>query len=88
MRRARERIKLGEIGVGDLCTKRGITGALVLKIPVPDGSVRANLLAKKLGEAFRDQKGIKIARPQKMDVRVRDLDDSITPRRWRKELRR
>jgi len=81
MRRARERIKLGEIGVGDLCTKCGITGALVLKIPVPDGSVRANLLAKKLGEAFRDQKGIKIARPQKMDVRVRDLDDSITPRR-------
>ena len=80
VRRARQRIKLGEVGVGDLRTKCGITGALVLKIPVPDGPTRADLLAEKLGEALRDQEGVKIARSQKMvDVRMQNLEDSICP---------
>ncbi|XP_018371337.1 PREDICTED: uncharacterized protein LOC108766503 [Trachymyrmex cornetzi] len=80
MRKARDRVNLGEVGVGSLRTRRGATGALVLEVPGPDGHAKADALAVQLGEALRDQEGVVVARLHKMaDIRVRDLEDSISP---------
>ncbi|XP_032690682.1 uncharacterized protein LOC116853647 [Odontomachus brunneus] len=79
MRRARGQIDLGELGIGDLRTRRAVTGALVLEIPGPEGHARANTLANKMAALFADKEDVRIARPTKRaDIRVRDLDDTAT----------
>ncbi|XP_032683373.1 uncharacterized protein LOC116849850 [Odontomachus brunneus] len=79
MRRARGQIDLGELGIGDLRTRRAVTGALVLEIPGPEGHARADALANKMAALFVDKEDVRIARPTKRaDIRVRDLDDAAT----------
>ncbi|XP_032686453.1 uncharacterized protein LOC116851280 [Odontomachus brunneus] len=79
MWRARSQIDLGELGIGDLRTRRAVTGALVLEIPSPEGHARADALANKMAALFADKEDVRIARPTKrVDIRVRDLDDAAT----------
>ncbi|KYN29524.1 hypothetical protein ALC57_01028 [Trachymyrmex cornetzi] len=80
MRRAPEHIDLREMGVEGMRIRRGVSGALILEIPGSDGPARADTLAAKLREALEDREGVKIGRPHKtVDVRIRDLEDSISP---------
>ncbi|XP_032671665.1 uncharacterized protein LOC116844352 [Odontomachus brunneus] len=79
MRRARSQIDLGELGIGDLGTRRAVTGALVLGISGPEGHARADALANRMAALFADKGDVRIARPAKRaDIRVRDLDDAAT----------
>ncbi|XP_032687482.1 uncharacterized protein LOC116851798 [Odontomachus brunneus] len=79
MRRARSQINLEELGIGDLRTRKAVTGALVLEIPGFEGHARADALANRMSALFADKKDVRIARSTKRaDIRVRDLDDAAT----------
>ncbi|XP_032684999.1 uncharacterized protein LOC116850612 [Odontomachus brunneus] len=72
-------IDLSELRIGDLRTRRAATGALVLEIPGPEGQARTDALAKRMSALFADKKDVQIVRLSKRaDIRVGDLDDSIT----------
>lgn len=79
---AKEKIKLPECGIErGLNFKRSLTGALAIELPGPESNIHADNLASKLRALFADKEGVKITRPMKMalkmELRVRDLDDSI-----------
>ncbi|XP_032688237.1 uncharacterized protein LOC116852223 [Odontomachus brunneus] len=79
MRRAMESIDLGELGIGEIRSKRAATDALLLEIPGPESHARADALAGKMSILFADTGNVRIARPSKRaDIRVRDLDDAAT----------
>lgn len=78
IREARQRIPLSKLGIGELRPKRAVTGALMLEIPGDRDGAKADALAGRLSEIVRE-KGVKITRPyKKAELRVRDLDESVT----------
>ncbi|XP_032690371.1 uncharacterized protein LOC116853411 [Odontomachus brunneus] len=79
MRRARNQIDLGELGIGDLRTRRAVTDTLVLEITGPEGHARADALNKRMLALFTHKRDVRIARPMKRaDICVLDLDDAAT----------
>ncbi|XP_032690631.1 uncharacterized protein LOC116853606 [Odontomachus brunneus] len=77
MRRARESINLGELGIGEIRSNKAATGALLLEIPGPESHTRADALASRMSALFADTGDVRIARPSKRaDIRIRDLDDA------------
>ncbi|XP_018375572.1 PREDICTED: uncharacterized protein LOC108769209 [Trachymyrmex cornetzi] len=79
LRKAKERIKLDELGIPELRPRRAKTGAFLLEISGPDSAVKADALAMKLQETFAENGEIKISRPVKTtEIRIDNLDDSIS----------
>jgi hypothetical protein len=79
MGEARKNVSLSELGIPGVKVKRAITGALIMEVPGPKGPEKADKLAEKLANLFAARKGVKVARPSKRgELRVRDLDDSVT----------
>ncbi|XP_032688803.1 uncharacterized protein LOC116852480 [Odontomachus brunneus] len=77
MRRARENIDLGTIGIGEIRTRNAATAALVLGILGPEGHARVD--ASKMSALFAKKEDVRIARPvKKADIRLRNLDDATT----------
>ena len=82
MSAARERIKLkADCGIETVKIKKAVTGADILEVSGPDCAAKADVLAAKMREVLAaDFPGVRIVRPVKMgEVRVMDLDDSVTP---------
>nr|XP_034838764.1 uncharacterized protein LOC117994898 [Maniola hyperantus] len=74
---AKQRVKLADCGILQVRQKKSITGGLVLKVPGPDSTKKADTLAERLRTALADM-GVRIARPVKTgEIRVMDLDESI-----------
>ncbi|KYQ49221.1 Gag-Pol polyprotein [Trachymyrmex zeteki] len=79
MRLAKSRINIDEIGIKEIRPRKTRTGALLLEIPGMESQEKANELANKLREAFRERENVLISRPEKMaDIRIRDLEESVT----------
>ncbi|KOB76092.1 hypothetical protein OBRU01_06676 [Operophtera brumata] len=79
MAAAKARIKLADFGVDTVRTKRAITGGLILEVSGPDCSSKADRLAERMSVALKDL-GVRVVRPVKMgELRLKDLDDSVTP---------
>ncbi|CAH2209136.1 jg18883, partial [Pararge aegeria aegeria] len=78
MAAAKQRINLADCGISHLRQKKAITGGLILEVPGPDSTKKADALAERLRAALADM-GVRIARPVKTgEIRVMDLDESIT----------
>ncbi|XP_075991212.1 uncharacterized protein LOC142986584 [Anticarsia gemmatalis] len=77
--RAKQNIVLadhGISGIAKICV--AATGARKMEIPGPDAEKKADSLAEKLREVLRGD--AIVSRPYKcVDIRVRGLDDSVTP---------
>lgn len=79
MSAAKQKVKLAEFGIDNVRQKKAITGGLILEIGGPECTSKANALASRLTEVLGDMDA-RIARPIKSgEVRVMDLDESITP---------
>ncbi|KYQ55824.1 Gag-Pol polyprotein [Trachymyrmex zeteki] len=79
MKLAKSRINIDEIGIEEIRPRKSRTGALLLEIPGIDSSNKANELASKLKEAFRERENILISRPEKMaEIRIRDIEESVS----------
>ena len=80
MAAAKSKISLQEVGISDLSAQRSITGGLILEIPGKDTSEKADNLAERLRQLFKDEGEIRISRPMnKAEIRISGMDDSITP---------
>lgn len=78
MAAAKERVKLSELGIAEVRQRRALNGGLLLEIAGEESSAKATALAGRLHEAISDM-GVRVARPVKLgEVRVMDLDDSVT----------
>jgi len=81
MRAAREKIPLEQLGITELRPRRALTGALILEVVGDKEGVKANSLAERLSEALAGKEGVTINRPyKKADLRIRDLDESVSAR--------
>lgn len=79
MRLAKSRVDIDMIGIKEIRPRKTRTGALLLEIPGTESYEKANELANKLKEAFRERENVLISRPEKMaDIRIRDLEESVT----------
>ncbi|XP_045536023.1 caskin-1-like [Papilio machaon] len=80
LREARSKLDLKEvIGVEAVQFRRAVTGATIIRIPGATSAPKADILAQKLQEIYKND-DIKISRPEKMvDVKIEGLDDSTTP---------
>jgi len=80
MARAKREIPLGDLGISELKSRRGQTGALILEIGGPDNRDKANRLAKTMADLFAKEEGVKITCPTKMaELRLSGLDpDTVT----------
>jgi len=84
LKEAREKIDLSKIGIQEIKIRRARTGGYIFKISGEGKSAKADCLTAKLRE---EVKGVKIARPCKTsDLRVRNLDDSVSADEVRKAL--
>lgn len=80
METAKSKIRLADFEIETLRQKRALTGGLLLEIIGPDCGQKADKLAAKMREVFSDV-NVKINRPTKKgEIRLRDLDDAISPR--------
>ncbi|XP_011860719.1 PREDICTED: uncharacterized protein LOC105557924 [Vollenhovia emeryi] len=79
MRLIRSQINLGELGIDALKPRRAQTGAIILEISGENAKEKADSLADRMRAVVGNREGVKVTRPAKMaEIRVRDLDDSIT----------
>lgn len=78
MSRAREQIKLADLGIASVRPKRAVTGGLILEIPGADGAQKADRLAEAMAGIFEGSEA-RIARPlKKTELRVTGLIESVT----------
>ncbi|XP_070529759.1 uncharacterized protein [Cardiocondyla obscurior] len=76
---AKSQIDLASLGINELKSRRGLTGSIIYEISGEDNTVKADALSEAMSKVLANCEGVKITRPRKMaDIRVRDLDDSIT----------
>lgn len=78
LKRARERINLGELGIKDPKVRFAANGGVLVEIPGPEGAKMANSLAEKLllvmGEDYKISCPIKFG-----EIRVSGVDPSVGP---------
>ncbi|EFN81747.1 hypothetical protein EAI_02685, partial [Harpegnathos saltator] len=74
---AKKKIDLSDMGIEEMKTRVGATGALVLEIPGEERGRQVDLLADKLRKVLSDR--AKVSRPQKMgEIRIRGLEISTS----------
>lgn len=74
MGKAREKIKLEELGIKSLRPRRGLTGSLVLEIADKDGANKAKSLRDRMQEVLEGMEGVRVTRPLKCsELRIRDI---------------
>lgn len=79
MRKARESIKLQDLGITSLKPRRALNGDLKLEISGKEGAEQAKNLAVKMRDALSSMEGVKITNPTKAsEVRIRDLMDGTS----------
>ncbi|XP_018360093.1 PREDICTED: uncharacterized protein LOC108759244 [Trachymyrmex cornetzi] len=79
MRLAKSRVNIDILDIKEIRPKKVRSGALLLEVPGVEGTSKADKLANKLKEALDDQQNVLIIRPEKTaDMRIRDLEDSMT----------
>lgn len=72
-------IKLSELGISSLKTRKAATDAFILEIAGEDHSSKADNLSARMKDVIDGREGYKIGRPLKtVDVRVKGLDCSST----------
>lgn len=78
LKRARERINLGELGIKDPKVRFAANGGVLVEIPGPEGSKMANTLAEKLSSVMGEE--YRISCPVKFgELRVSGIDPSVGP---------
>ncbi|KPJ21636.1 Uncharacterized 50 kDa protein in type I retrotransposable element R1DM [Papilio machaon] len=79
LKEAKEKLDLQEtIGVESVQFRRAVTGATIICVPGATSAPKADILAQKLQELYKDDT-IKISRPEKStDIRIDGLDDGTT----------
>lgn len=78
MRKARNKVRLEDLGISHVRPKIAATGAVILEIPGEQSAEKADLLVIKLREALQE-KGVRVSRPVKsVDMRVTGLDESVS----------
>ncbi|XP_011688454.1 PREDICTED: uncharacterized protein LOC105450359 [Wasmannia auropunctata] len=79
VKRARENVKLEDLGIQHTRLRTTMSGAVLVEIPGKDMSPKADTLAARLRETFRDS-GVRVARPTlRGEIRLAGLDASIAP---------
>ncbi|XP_017792998.1 PREDICTED: uncharacterized protein LOC108574863 [Habropoda laboriosa] len=77
---AKTKIKLADLSIEGIRSRRAITGAMILEIPGEGEAAKADALAAKMVEMVGGP-DIKIARPiKRQEIRLSGLDDSVTPK--------
>lgn len=77
---AQQHIDLKSLGIEETKIKRAITGGILIQIPGPEKTEKADQLASSLRSVFKNNQDINIGRPVKQaDIRLTGLDDSTTP---------
>lgn len=79
MAEVRTKVKLAEVGLsGGITTKTGATGAMIIEIPGPDLSQKADALADRMRQVLHGREDVRVDRPVRTaKVRIRGLDDSV-----------
>lgn len=77
IRRARSEIPLDELGISDSRIRKSANGNLIIEIPGPDGSDKADLLTSKMRSVFREDTVV-TRQTMRGDLRLVGLDDSIS----------
>ncbi|XP_019883893.2 uncharacterized protein LOC109610185 [Camponotus floridanus] len=78
LKKARQEVSLGELGIETTRIKKGINGNLLIEIPGTEGKKKAKILAEKLQEKLGDEE-VAITRPTAMgEIRITGLDESVT----------
>lgn len=73
-------IKLKDIGIDDIRCRKSVTGGMVIEIPGKENYNKAEKLEEKLKNMFQNRQDVRVNRPiKRSEMRIRDLDDSITP---------
>jgi len=73
--------------VDDLRPSRVITGALIWEVYGQANREKADALAEKLQEVYRDRDNVRVSRPMKsVKIRITGLDDSVTSKNAEEEL--
>ncbi|XP_076301658.1 uncharacterized protein LOC143219640 [Lasioglossum baleicum] len=79
IRRARQGVDLGALGIETLQWKRAVTGGLIIQVSGADGGAKADALAAGMTSALRGME-VRVARPvKKAEFRLTGLDLSVTP---------
>jgi len=77
LKKARQEVSLGELGIKVTKIRRGLNGSIMIEIPGRDNS-KAKMLADKLKEKL-DEKEIIISRPTTMaEMMITGLHESVT----------
>lgn len=78
LKKARQEVSLGELGIEVTRIKRGINGSLLIEIPGQKGSKKAKILADKLQDKLGESE-VTITRPMATaEMRIVGLDESVT----------
>jgi len=78
LKKPRQEVSLGELGIEVTKIRRGLNGSIMIEIPGRDSSSKAKMLADKLKEKL-DEKEIIISRPTAMaEMMITGLDESVT----------
>ncbi|XP_011688265.1 PREDICTED: uncharacterized protein LOC105450213 [Wasmannia auropunctata] len=79
VKKARDSVKLEDIGIQHTRLRTTMSGAVLVEIPGKDMSPKADALAAKLRETFGDSE-VRVARPSlRGEIRLSGLDASLTP---------
>ncbi|XP_011706373.1 PREDICTED: uncharacterized protein LOC105461569 [Wasmannia auropunctata] len=79
VKKARDSVSLEELGIEHTRLRATMSGAVLVEIPGRDMSPKADTLAARLRETFRDS-GVRISRPSlRGELRLSGLDASIGP---------
>jgi len=78
LKKARQEVSLGELGIGVTKIRRGLNGSMMIEIPGQDSGRKAKLLEDKLREKLGENE-IVITRPMTMaEIIITGLDESLT----------
>jgi len=85
LRSAREKVSLRDLGIENTVIRRAMNGAIIIKVPEPQGRQLASSLSANLAEALGES--AKVSNPVAVgELRVRGIDPSVTTEEIHAEL--
>ncbi|XP_036148317.1 uncharacterized protein LOC118647450 [Monomorium pharaonis] len=79
LKKARENIKLEDIGITNTKIRKIASGGIAIEIPGEDMGEKADILAKKLKEVL-EKDGVKVSRPvRRAELKIYNFDESVEP---------
>lgn len=79
LRKTRQEISLGDLGIETTRIRRGINGSLLIEVPGQESKEKARVLEEKLKEKFVEGSKVVITRPNATaELRIFGFDESVT----------